>query len=148
MPSSQSAEYRQTGLVKMTNLAIAVVIFSIGIIAFYLFTTRFSFMPGVALATVIVIGSIYFLATVLRSRIMIEGTRIKIRNAFGEQAADLTEIEGIRDIHGKYGASVIGKLLCLKDGRGTIRIPMTVLDLDVRFRDWLNQLPNLDLRDR
>jgi hypothetical protein len=141
-------EYRQTGLTKVVSLIFAGVIFFVGIASCYLFSTRFPLVQGKILSLLIIVGSIYFLATVLRSRILIEGTRIKVRNAFGERSADLVEIAGVRDIYGKYGASVTGKLLCLKAGRGTITIPMMVFDIDDRFRNWLQQLPDLEKRDQ
>jgi hypothetical protein len=145
-------EYRLTGFTRIITLFFAGLIFPVGIVSCYLFTTPpFSSIPGVALAMFIVALGIYFAATVLRSRVLIEGTRIKVRNAFGEKTADLTEIEGVRNIYGKYGkygGSVTGKRLYLKAGQGTITVSMMLLDLDDRFSDWLKQLPDLDKRDQ
>jgi hypothetical protein len=138
-------EYRQTGWLKATNICIAGVIFSAGILCLclFIFNSKLHSMRVVVLAGCIMVGGIYYLATVLRTRILIEGTRIAVGNAFGERSATVSEIEGVRDIHGKYGESVTGKLLCLKDGR-TISISLLALDLDDRFFDWLKQLPSLD----
>ena len=148
MTNPAKIEYRQTGSTKAVNIIVALLVIVLGISALYMFVTRFSFAPGVALALLIIAGGLYLLLTVLRSRISIEGTRIKVQNAFGERAADFSEIEGVRNIYGKYGASVTGKLLCLKAGRGTITIPMMVFDFDDRFRVWLQQFPDLDKREQ
>ncbi len=148
MTETTKLEYRQTGTTRAINVILVVMLFFVGISSFYVFATSFRYMPGIALALLIIAGDIYYLATVLRSRILVTGTQIKIRNALGERTADLTEIEGVRNIYGKYGGSVTGKLLCLKAGRGTMTIPMMAFDLDDRFSDWLKQLPDLDERGR
>ena len=143
-------EYRLTGFTRIIALLAAGLVPSAGIVICYfvIITPPLRSMPGVAVAMLIVAVGIYFIATVLRSRVLIEGTRITVRNAFGEKTADLTEIEGVRSIYGKYGATVTGKRLYLKAGRGTITVSMMLLDLDDRFRDWLKQLPDLDKRDQ
>jgi hypothetical protein len=137
-------EYRQTGSTKIVNLFLAGLIFFIGIASAYKFSIWGSFAEGAVVSLLIFAGDAYLLARVLRSRILIEGNRISVRDALGERSATFAEIEGVRNIHGKFGASVTGKLLCLKGGAGTIEIPMMVLDLDSRFQEWLSQFPELD----
>ncbi len=141
-------EYRQTGFTKAANLLFVGIFFLFAIFVLYRFATSPDIMSGVAFAALIIVGDVYYLATVLRSRILIEGTQIRIRNAFGERGAGLTEIEGVRDVYGKNGVGVVGKLLCLKDGRGAIRISLLTLDLDDRFTNWLKQFPNLDKHEK
>ncbi len=145
---STTIEYRQRGFTKAVNLFFVGILFVVGI--FFLQKSVHDSAPagGVALAMLIIAGDAYYLATVLRSRILIEGTQIKVRNAFGERTADIAEIEGVRDIPGKNNVGVVGKLLCLKDGRGTIRVSLQTIDLDDRFTNWLKQFPNLDKSDK
>lgn len=143
---STTIEYRQRGFTKAVNLFFVGILFVVGI--FFLQKSVHDSAPagGVALAMLIIAGDVYYLATVLRSRILIGGTRVSVRNAFGERTADITEIEGVRNIPLKNGLGEAGKLLCLKDGRGTIRVSSLTLDLDDRFTNWLKQFPNLDKR--
>lgn len=145
-------EYRQTGQFKAMNLCIAGLIIAAGIFGFYFTFIRFHpSMPdtirGVIGVVLLLAGGIYYLAMTLRSCILIDGTRITVGNAFGERSADLAEIDGVRNIYGKYGklgGNVTGKLLLMKDGRDPISISFLTLELDDRFTDWLKQLPSLD----
>jgi hypothetical protein len=145
-------EYRQTGWLKAANIVISGVILAAGILCFYFTFVRFhpsiqDSIRGVIGVVLFLAGGVYYLAMVLRARILIDGTRITDGNASGERSADLTEIEGVRDVYGKNGkagGSVTGKLLLLKDGRDPISISLMTLDLDDRFSDWLKQLPSLD----
>jgi|SRR5580658_7830108 hypothetical protein len=145
---STAIEYRQTGFTKAANLFFVGILFLFAVFVLFRFATSQDFTDGVAFAGLIIAGDVFYLATVLRSRILIEGTRVRVRNAFVERTADITEIEGVRDIPGKNNVGVVGKLLCLKDGRGTIRISLQTLDLDDRFTNWLKQFPNLDKSDK
>jgi len=145
-------EYQQVGFTKAINLFLSGVVILFSIFIFYLFKTQPDFadirmlLAGIAVIT----GGIYFFITVLRSRIVIDGTRISVRNAFGERTADLSEIEGFRNTYGRYGkvgGNIIGAWLILKDGRGKIVISFLAVSVDDRFRDWLKQLPDLDKQD-
>ncbi len=88
--------------------------------------------------------SVFMLAQVLRSRLVIEGTRIEVRGAFKEQSADLSEIEGFRTISTRNGSYT---QLGLREGRGTISIS-NGFDTDEAYREWLRRVPDLDARDR
>jgi len=48
---------------------------------------------------------LYLAAYVLRSRVVIDGTRIEVRDAFRDRAAELSEIEGFRTISSRNGKS-------------------------------------------
>jgi hypothetical protein len=87
---------------------------------------------------------IYMLATVTRSRLVIDGARIEVHTAFRERSAEVGEIAGFRTIRSRNGNYI---WLKLREGRGSITIPYT-LDVDEDFRAWLRQLPNLDEQDR
>jgi hypothetical protein len=86
---------------------------------------------------------IYLLVMALRSRLVIDGTRIEVRYAFTEKTADLNEIEGYRTISTRNGSFW---QLKLKEGRGTISVQQSY-DCD-ELRAWFKQLTDLDERDR
>jgi len=87
--------------------------------------------------------ALYFLALALRSRLVIDGTRVEVHYAFTEKTADLSEIEGYRTISTRNGSYW---QLKLKEGRGTISVSKS-FDCE-GVRAWLAQIPNLDERDR
>ena len=89
-------------------------------------------------------GGIYVFASALRSRLVIDGSRIEVQTAFRERTADLGEIEGYRTIQTRNSSYT---QLRLKNGAGTIAIP-NIFDVDEDYRRWLAQIPNLDERDR
>jgi hypothetical protein len=83
----------------------------------------------------------YFLsALALRSRLMLEGTRISVRYAFFEKSADLSEISGCRNTTSR---SASFWRLQLKEGRGYISI-LKSFRVDDDFRAFLSKLKNLD----
>lgn len=89
-------------------------------------------------------GGIYVFASLLRSRLTIDGSRIEVQTAFREKTADLGEIEGYRTIQTRNSSYT---QLRLKNGAGTVSIP-NIFDVDEDYRRWLAQIPNLDERDR
>ena len=86
----------------------------------------------------------YVCAWALRSRLVLEGTRIEVRGAVNENTADLSEIEGFRTISSRNGAYT---QLCLKEGRCRITISQS-FSTDDDYRAWFQQLTDLDARDR
>jgi hypothetical protein len=87
---------------------------------------------------------IYPLVLALRARLVLEGTRIKVRGAWREYTAELSEIEGYRTISSRSGGYT---QLWLKEDRGRIAIPRSFATDDY-YRAWLQQLADLDARDR
>jgi hypothetical protein len=87
---------------------------------------------------------LYLLAWALRSRLIIDGTRIEVRGALKESIADLSEIEGYRIISTRNGTYT---LLCLKEGRGKITVSHA-FDTDDDYRAFFQQLTDLDKRDK
>jgi FtsH-binding integral membrane protein len=87
---------------------------------------------------------IYLLAWALRSRLVIDGTRIEVRGALKESTANLSQIDGFRNISTRNGSYT---LLYLKEGRGKITISQS-FDTGDDYRAWFQQLTNLDARDR
>jgi hypothetical protein len=88
--------------------------------------------------------SIYVASYALRSRMIIEGSRIEVRTAFGQKSAEVSEIEGVRTITTRNGTY---QELGLKEGRASIAIS-SALSTDDDFRAWFQQIPDLDQRDR
>src|SRR5580658_9363036 len=86
----------------------------------------------------------YLLLRGLRSRIVLEGTRIEVRGAFIEKSADRSEIEGFRTISSRNGSYT---RLMLKEGRGSITISKS-FDTDDFYREFFQKIPDLDERDR
>lgn len=89
-------------------------------------------------------GGVYVFASALRSRLVIDGSRIEVQTAFRERTADLGEIEGYRTIQTRNSSYT---QLLLKNGAGNVAIP-NIFDVDEDYRRWLAQIPNLDERDR
>lgn len=87
---------------------------------------------------------LYLIAYGLRLRLVLEGTRIDVRNVFTEKSADLSQIEGFRTYSTRNGNY---KQFFLKEGRGKITLTDSFA-VDDDFRAWLQQVVDLDQRDR
>jgi hypothetical protein len=81
----------------------------------------------------------FFSSLALRSKLVLAGTRISVRNAFGEKSADFRDVEGYR-ISVTKNASFWQ--LELRSG-DQISI-MRMFDVDDDFRAFLSRLKNLD----
>jgi hypothetical protein len=86
---------------------------------------------------------LYLILLSLRSRLILDGSRIEVRYAFKEFAADRNEIEGIRTIENRQG---IRKQVCLKDGRGRFNV-LDAFACSNDLSDWFKGLLDLDQRD-
>lgn len=86
----------------------------------------------------------YLLLAGLRSRVVVEGSRITVRGAFQEKSADLDEIEGFRTVSSRNGSY---QQLALKEGRGNITLQNS-FKTDDDFREWFQNITDLDERDR
>src|SRR5512135_922358 len=95
------------------------------------------------LAVVPMALGLWLVAAAVRSRLVIDGTRIEVRGAFREQSAELNAVEGFRTISTRNGSYW---RLQLKEGRGSITIRKS-FDCD-DLRAWFQQLTDLDERDR
>ncbi len=104
--------------------------------------------PGAAsvlpLAAVFLALGAYLLLLGFRSRILIDGSRIEVRGVFRTRSAELNEIEGFRTLRSRYGSF---RQLILKNGRRPISIRSS-FKTDGDYRAWMQQIPDLDLRDR
>ena len=97
------------------------------------------------LGSIFLVGlGLYFLVYALFSGMVIDGTHIEVHSVFQHKSADLSEIEGYRTITSDETSYW---QLVLKDGRGKINITRSFVT-DDDFRIWLQQIPDLDQRDR
>ncbi len=87
---------------------------------------------------------VYLIALALRSRVIIDGSRIEIRGAFTVNYADRNEIEGYRTISSRNGKYT---QLYMNNGRGTLTL-YNHFDKDGAFDTWIRKIPDLDKRDR
>jgi hypothetical protein len=91
----------------------------------------------------------YFIATALRSRVVLQGSCITVRYAIREKSADLGEIMGYQTYAiKKLWSRILYKnisfwYLRLKGSEDYISI-MQLFDVDNYFHSWLQQLPDLD----
>ena len=88
----------------------------------------------------------FMVATVVRSRFVIEETQIRYRIVFREEVFPVNEIEGFRTITtGPPSQRVSRRVICVKGRREPIEtVPY---DPDEFFQTWLNQFPSLDHPD-
>lgn len=100
--------------------------------------------PGLSVGVLVLALGAYMLLLGFRSRILIDGTHIEVRGAFRTQPADLNEIEGLRTLRSRYGSF---RQLILKNSRRPITI-RSRFKTDDDFRAWMQQIPDLDQRDR
>lgn len=89
-------------------------------------------------------GGLYLAAYALRSRLILDGSRIVVRGVFKEKSADLSEIEGFRTVEARNSSFT---QLYLKEGRGKITISQS-FESDDDYRAWLQKATDLDARDR
>ncbi len=86
-------------------------------------------------------------ATVVRSRFMIEETQIRFRIVFREEVFSVSEIEGFRTITtGPASHRVSRRVVCVKGRREPIEIVQ--FDPDQFLQTWLLQFPDLDHPDQ
>jgi hypothetical protein len=104
-------------------------------------------LDGALLAAIMMLFpllGLYIFAWALRSRLVIDGTRIEVRGALKEYTAELSQIEGFRTISSRNGDYIV---LYLKEGRGKITLAQSFATGD-DYRAWFQQLTDLDARDR
>jgi len=137
-------EYRLKGWLRVLYLLMGVA-FTVGGGFFVFLACVNSESPFEVLIAVFFMGiGLYVLAYALRSRLVIDGARIEVRDAFREHTADLSEIEGFRTISSRNGTYM---QLYLKEGRGKITVSQS-FNTDDDYRAYFQQLTDLDARDR
>jgi len=88
-------------------------------------------------------SGVSMVATVVRSRLLIEESQIRFRIVFREEVFPLSEIEGFRTITtGPPSHRASRRVICVKGRREPIEIAQ--FDPDEFLQTWLQQFPNLD----
>ncbi len=100
-------------------------------------------LPRVMTAGFLFFG-VYLIALAMRSRVIIDGSRIEIRGAFTDRFADRNEIEGYRTISSRNGKYT---QFYMNNGQGTLTL-YNHFDKDGSFDAWIRKVPDLDKRDR
>lgn len=90
---------------------------------------------SVALAAV----ALYIALSALRSRLVIDGTRMRIQGAVRTWEFDLSEVEGYRTEWDRSGPF---RVICLRNGAATIRLKKYASDK--KLEEWLAGLRELD----
>ena len=95
------------------------------------------------IGALLVFSGVFILATLVRSRLLIEESQIRFRIVFREEVFPLSEIEGFRTITtGPASHRVSRRVICVKGRREPIEIAQ--FDPDEFLQTWLQQFPNLD----
>jgi hypothetical protein len=136
-------EYPLGGWQRGFSLVFGIICVGASVFLAYLSLTKANNGPLLLTTVVPFALGVYLLATALRSRLVIDGSRVEVRYGFSEKTADLSEIEGYRTVSTRNGSFW---QLKLKEGRGTITVQKSY-DCD-GVRAWLQQFPDLDERDR
>lgn len=89
------------------------------------------------------IAALALISLALRSRLLLDGSRIEVRSALRTFAADRCEIEGLRTISNQYGRWT---RIYLKDDGGAFDVSSSFTGND-ELNEWLKGLPDLDERD-
>ncbi len=126
-------------------LIFGLVLIGVGIFAAYALSGTANNKPFVLPAVFLLpLGfGAYLMALALRSRVVVDGTRIEVRTPFGEKTVDASEVEGYRDISTRNGSFW---RLQLKEGRGAFTIQKWFDSPELRA--WMQQITDLDERDR
>ncbi|MGB6133968.1 MAG: hypothetical protein WBG54_19450 [Acidobacteriaceae bacterium] len=86
---------------------------------------------------------LYMALLALRSRLTIDGTRVRVQGAFRTRQFDLSQVEGYRTYQGRYQSF---RVLCLRDDAG--KIALRQYATDDALDEWLDRLKDLDEQDR
>lgn len=99
----------------------------------------FALMAGV----ISLIPGLILVSLALRSRLILDGSRIELRSAIRTFSADRNEIEGLRKIDDQYGRRT---RICLKESGRAFNVSESFTGND-DLNEWLNGLPDLDQHD-
>jgi uncharacterized membrane protein len=136
-------EYRMRGWQRGVYLLLGVFIFGAGIFIVWTLGSPGKTGAALLLAVVPLALGLWLSATAVRSRLVIEGTRIEVRGACRAKSAELGEVEGFRTITTRNGSFW---RLQRKEGLSSITIQKS-FDCD-QLRAWFRQLTDLDEQDR
>jgi len=98
---------------------------------------------------VLIVGVIFLIpglmlvSLAMRSRLILDGSRIELRSALRTFTADRSEIEGLRKGQNQYGSWT---RICLKENRGAFNVSDSFSG-NAELYDWFKGLTDLDQRD-
>jgi hypothetical protein len=97
----------------------------------------------VVVGALLMLCGVFMVATVLRSRLVIERSQIRFRIVFREEVFPLDEIEGVRTVSTGPSSHRVSRLVICARGRSE---PIETIQFapDDFLQKWLQQLPNLD----
>jgi hypothetical protein len=97
----------------------------------------------VVIGALLMFCGVFMVATVLRSRLVIERSQIRLRVVFREEVFPLNDIEGVRTVStGPSSRRVSRRVICTRGRSEPIEIIQ--FDPDDFLQTWLQQLPDLD----
>lgn len=131
--------YKMRGWQRTLYLVLGLLLCCVG--AFIVYLARQNGQSGLPVAVAIIpliVGS-YLLLLALRSRLVIDRDHIEVQDAFREQYAELSDIEGFRTVSTRNGS--YWRLQRKQGGRAIII--QKWFDCD-DLRAWLRQLTDLD----
>ncbi len=136
-------EYRLRLRLKTLSLFLAVLYGVIAAIFLVLSTGPPHSSPMMLASAAFAAPSLYTGLMALRSRLVIDGTRVQIRGAVQTREFDLNQVEGYRTYQGRYQSF---RVICLKDVAR--RISLYRYATDENLDKWLAGLKDLDQQDR
>lgn len=97
----------------------------------------------IVIGALLLLCGLFMLATVLRSRLVIEESQIRFRIVLREEVFPLGEIQGLRTVStGPASNRVARRVICVRGRSGPIEIVQ--FEHDDFLKTWLDQMPNLD----
>jgi hypothetical protein len=100
-------------------------------------------LERVVVGVLLMFCGVFMVATVLRSRLVIERSQILLRVVFREEVFPLNEIEGVRTVSTGPSSHRVSRRVIYARGRSE-PIEIIQFDPDDFLQTWLQQLPNLD----
>jgi hypothetical protein len=141
---SSPHEYQLKSWQKGVSLVAGIALPCLGIFFAWEIAVSPANFPGIVLSAFFIALGPYLIARAIRSRLILESTRLTIRDPLIEKSADLSEIEGFRTISTRNGSFM---QLQLKDSRGNISISRSFASDDYSAA-WFSQFRDLDASDR
>jgi hypothetical protein len=142
--STTRHEYRLSGWTRGMLFIVGCIIAAASFAFGFVFRSTPDGFIGIPMAMLFLAIAAYLFAYAVRSRIVIDGSRITVRTAFAEKTADRSDILGFRALSTRNGTY---KQLYLRDGRSPISISQN-FSTDDDFHAWFAQLTDLDERDK
>jgi hypothetical protein len=137
-------EYRLSSWTRQMLFVVAFIIAAASFTFGYAFRATPDDLIGIPIALLFLAIDAYLIAYSVRSRIIIDGSRITVRTALSEKTAERSEIVGYRTVTTRNGTY---QQLYLRGGRGSINISQS-FSTDDDLRAWFAQITDLDERDK